>query len=98
VPEVPTIIVSGGAVTKSRDGVTLSRRALPAAIALRILDATRQFRRDMGVVFDRSGVNQVMYEQIAWDDPKHQGYFERNRDALGEVSPLEACLTEDRYR
>ncbi len=95
VPAVPTIIVSGGAVTKSRDGVTLARRTLPARAAGRILGATREFRRDMGVVFDRSGANQVMYEQIAWDDPKHQGYFERNRDALGEVSPLEACLTED---
>ena len=95
VPDVPTIIVSGGAVTKSRDGVTLARRTLPAVIARRLLDATREFRRDMGVIFDRSGANQVMYEQIAWDDPKHQGYFERNRDALGEVSPLEACLTED---
>ena len=95
VPEIPTIIVSGGAVTKSRDGVTLARRTLPAAVARRILDVTREFRRDMGVVFDRSGANQVMYEQIAWDDPRHQGYFERNRDALGEVAPLEACLTED---
>jgi len=95
VPEVPTIIVSGGAVTKSRDGVTLARLVLRSAIARRILDATRDFRRDMGVVFDRTGANQVMYEQIAWDDPKHQGYFERNRDALGEITPLEACLTED---
>jgi hypothetical protein len=95
VPEVPVIIVSGGAVTKSREGLTLARRTLAAPIAGRILGATVDFRRDMGVVFDRSGANQVMFERIAWDDPRHQGYFERNRDALGEVAPLEACLTED---
>lgn len=94
-PVVPTIIVSGGAVTKTRDGLTLARRTLAREAALQILDATRAFRSDMGVVFDRSGPRQVMYERIAWDDPRHQGYFERNRDALGEVAPLEACLTED---
>jgi Cof subfamily protein (haloacid dehalogenase superfamily) len=95
VPEVATIIVSGGAVTKTRDGRTIARRLLPREVARQILDRTQAFRADMGVVFDRVGANQVMYERIAWDDPRHQGYFERNRDALGESVPLEACLTED---
>lgn len=95
VPDVSTIIASGGAVTKSRDGATLDRRVLSRAVALSVLDATRAFRSDMGVVFDRSGPRQVMFERIVWDDTRHLGYFERNRDALGEVTPLEACLTED---
>lgn len=94
-PAVRGIIVSGGAVTKTRDGVTLARRTLGCDAARQILSATRAFRSDMGVVFDRNGPGQVMYERIAWDDPRHQGYFERNRDALGEVTPIEACLTED---
>lgn len=95
VPEIETIIVSGGALTKTRDGVSLARRTLACDVARQILHATRPFRSDMGVVFDRHGPGQVMYEHIAWDDPRHQGYFERNRDALGEVTPLEACLTQD---
>lgn len=95
VPDVPTIIVSGGAVTKSRVGTTIARRLLARHVARCLLDATRAFRSDMGVVFDRPGSNQVIFEQIAWDDPRHQGYFETNRDAIGEVNPLEACLTED---
>jgi Cof subfamily protein (haloacid dehalogenase superfamily) len=95
VPEVPTIIVSGGAVTKSRAGTTIARRLLARDIARHILEATRAFRSDMGVVFDRPGSNQVMFEQIAWDDPRHRGYFESNRDAIGEANPLETCLTED---
>jgi Cof subfamily protein (haloacid dehalogenase superfamily) len=95
IPEVRTIIVSGGAVTKTRDGDTLARRILPREVARQILDATRAFRSDMGVVFDRRGAHQLVYEQIVWDDPRYQGYFERNRDALGEAVPLEACLVED---
>jgi Cof subfamily protein (haloacid dehalogenase superfamily) len=94
-PDVPTIIVSGGAVTKTRDGQTIARRLLPRETARQILAHTPAFRDDMGIVFDRVGANQVIYEHIAWDDPLRQGYFERNRDALGESAPLEACLTED---
>jgi Cof subfamily protein (haloacid dehalogenase superfamily) len=95
VPSIRTIIVSGGSATKRRDGTTILRRALPVATAARVLEATVAFRDAVGVVFDRVGPRQVVYERIAWDDPRHRGYFERNRDALAEVTPLEACLTED---
>jgi hydroxymethylpyrimidine pyrophosphatase-like HAD family hydrolase len=30
-----------------------------------------------------------------WDDPGRRGYFERNREFLAQVAPLDACLTED---
>jgi len=95
VPSVETIIVSGGSATKQRDGTTVFRRLLPRATAARVLEATVVFRDAVGVVFDRVGPGQLVYERIAWDDPRHRGYFERNRAALAEVAPLEACLTED---
>lgn len=95
VPPVRTCIVSGGAVTKSRDGRTLARRTMPATTALAVLEALRAFRAETGVVFDRPAENQLIYERVAWDDERHQAYFERNRHALGEVTPLERCLVED---
>ncbi len=94
-PPVGLIVVSGGALTKRRDGVTVTRHALPRATAKRVLEATVEFRPHMAVIFDREGPNQMIYERIDWDDPRHRGYFERNRGALGEVAPLEACLVED---
>jgi len=95
VPPVRTCIVSGGALTKSRDGRTLARRTMPVATARRVLDALKDFRSETGVVFDRPAEGQLIYERIAWDDERHQAYFERNRHALGEVAPLEDCLVED---
>jgi hypothetical protein len=94
-PPVGLIVVSGGALTKRRDGVTVTRHALPRATARRVLEATVEFRPHMAVIFDREGPNQMIYERIDWDDPRHRGYFERNRGALGEIAPLEACLVED---
>jgi len=95
VPPVRLVIVSGGALTKRRDGVTIARRTMPRATARRVLEATTAFRQDMGVVFDRAGANQIVYERVAWNDPRQRAYFEHNRRAVGEVSPLEACLTDD---
>jgi hypothetical protein len=94
-PAVEIIITSGGAATKTRDGASVARRVLPAHLARRVLAGTTAFRAEMGVVFDRVGPDQLVYERVAWDDPRHRAYFERNRQALAEVAPLEACLTED---
>ena len=47
------------------------------------------------VCFDRPRENQLVLERINWDDPMRRPYFERNREFLGEVSPLMDCLTED---
>jgi len=95
VPDVRLLIVSSGALTKDRDGTTLARHVLPRDMAGRVLAATRAWRSDMAVVFDRPGADQVIYERIDWDDPRHRVYFDRNRDALTEMTPLEVCLTED---
>lgn len=94
-PPIQLIIVSGGALAKRPDGTTVARHPLPRRTAKRVLEATPDFRPEMAVIFDREGPNQMIYERIDWDDPRHRGYFERNRGALGEVAPLEACLTED---
>jgi Cof subfamily protein (haloacid dehalogenase superfamily) len=93
-PEV-ALIVNNGALIKAPDGETLQRRLLPRAVARRVLGATREFRMNAAVVFDRPGQGQVIFERIEWDDPMRGGYFERNRPYLAEICPLEDSLTED---
>lgn len=90
-----TMIVNNGALIRSRDGATHLRRLLSADTARRVLAFTQPWRETAAVVFDRPMKNQVVLEKIPWDDPIRGGYFARNRPFLAEVSPLEACLTED---
>lgn len=89
------LIVNNGALIKSADGTTLARRLLSRKIARQVLEDTRAFRPCTAVVFDRPAAGQVVFEHLDWNDPGRRGYFERNRPYLGEVSPLENCLTED---
>jgi hypothetical protein len=90
-----TLIVNNGALVKSRDGETLIRHLLPAATARRVLDATRPFRSNLAVVFDRPAARQVIYERLDTSDPHQAAYVERNRAFVDAVSPLEEALTED---
>jgi Cof subfamily protein (haloacid dehalogenase superfamily) len=89
------LIVSNGALIKSRSGETHWRHLLPRRIAREVLVATAAYRSGAAVVFDRIEENQVMLEHIAWGDPTRKIYYERNRRFLAEASPLESCLNED---
>ncbi len=89
------MIVNNGAVIKSKDGVTLLRHLLARDIARAVLEATMEFRAGAALVFDRPRENQVIYEHMDWEDPGRKSYFERNREFIAQVVPLEACLTED---
>jgi hydroxymethylpyrimidine pyrophosphatase-like HAD family hydrolase len=90
-----TMIVNNGALVKSSDGITRLRHLLPAATALDVLQTTQQYRTGTAVVFDRPRAEQVIYEHVDWNDPLRRGYYERNREYIAEMSPLEACVTED---
>jgi Cof subfamily protein (haloacid dehalogenase superfamily) len=90
-----TMIVNNGALVKSSGGETQLVRLLPRATAARVLDATSEFREMSSVCFHRPRENQLIFEQIDWDDPLRRGYLERNREFIAEMSPLAACLTED---
>jgi hypothetical protein len=96
--EIPcplTLIVNNGALVKSKDGATHLRHLLPREVARRVLAATPRFRPGAAVVFDRPRENQVIWEQMDWEDPGRRSYFERNLGFLGQCAPLEDCLTED---
>jgi Cof subfamily protein (haloacid dehalogenase superfamily) len=90
-----TMIVNNGALVKSSDGDTELVNLLPRETAARVLDEAPQFRELASVCFNRPRENQVIYERIDWEDPLRRGYFERNREYLAELSPLQDSLTED---
>jgi hypothetical protein len=86
------LIVNNGALAKSRDGVTHIRSLLPRETALRILEATTEFREFAGVVFDRTAGHRVILEKADWDDPFRGPYLRRNREHIGICEPLSDCL------
>jgi Cof subfamily protein (haloacid dehalogenase superfamily) len=90
-----TLIVSGGAIVKDREGRTLVRHLLPSEVALEILEGTREFRHATALVFDRPRAAQVVHERLDLSDAHRRAYFDRNRDFIAEIVPLEDALTED---
>jgi 5-amino-6-(5-phospho-D-ribitylamino)uracil phosphatase len=85
-------IVNNGSLLKSKDGVTQQRHLLPVETARRVLEHTLEFRSCAAVVFDRPLENQVVLEQVDFDDPFRGGYFRRSREYIAKVSPLTDCL------
>ena len=85
-------IVNNGAVIKSKDGITDQRHLLPAETARKVLEATEEFRSGAAVIFDRPREMQVMVERADWDHPVRGRYLRRNREYIGVISPLTACL------
>ena len=71
------------------------RDLLPRDVARAVLERVPQHRGSAAVIFDRPREGQVVFESIDWHHPRHERFFTSNRPFLLEVSPLEACLTED---
>ena len=88
------LIVSNGALMKRPDGQTLHRRVLDQAITKEIIVKVREHRRGAALIFDRSGPDQYLYEDIDWQHPNRRRYYELNRQFMTERSPLEDGLTE----
>lgn len=94
-PAPLTLILSNGAIVKTREGETLMRSLLPRQVARDVLARVPDHRESAAVVFDRPREGQVVFETIDWDHPRHHRFFASNRPFLMEVAPLEECLTED---
>jgi Cof subfamily protein (haloacid dehalogenase superfamily) len=86
------LIVSNGALIKSRTGETHQRLLLPADTARRVLQATADYRSYACVVFDRPREDQLFFEKVDWDGPFHGPYLRKHREQVTEVVPLTACL------
>jgi Cof subfamily protein (haloacid dehalogenase superfamily) len=86
------LIVSNGALIKSKTGETHQRLLLPSAIARRVVEATPEFRAEAAVVFDRPGQKQVFLERVDWDESQRGRYLRRNQAHVAEIAPLTACF------
>jgi Cof subfamily protein (haloacid dehalogenase superfamily) len=86
------LIVSNGALIKSKSGDTHQQLLLPSHTARQVIESTGAFRANAAVIFDRPMERQVILEKVEWDDPLRGGYFRRNRAYIAEVSPLVDCL------
>lgn len=86
------LIVSNGALVKSKSGATHLRSLLSTDTARRVLHATEEFRPMSGVIFDRDAEDQVIFERIDWDGPFVGPYLRRHRSQVSEVMPLVDCL------
>ena len=60
-----------------------------------MLEATARLPRRDGARLRSAPRGQVVHERLDTDDPHRRSYFERNRDFIQEVAPLEAALIED---
>jgi hydroxymethylpyrimidine pyrophosphatase-like HAD family hydrolase len=89
------MIVSNGALIRSKNGETHARRLLPREHARRVLEITAGYREGASVVFDRPREGQVIYESLIFTNTARQKYYEANRKFIAQISPLENCLTED---
>lgn len=94
--DVPlTLILSNGALVKTKAGETLMRRLLPRDVARDVLAFAPEHRGGAAVTFDRPREGQIVYEAIDWEHPVHSRFFSANRPFLAEAAPLETCLVED---
>ena len=90
-----TLIVSNGALIRSKDGHTHLRHLLARQTAAQVLHLTREWREGAAVIFDRERENQLMLETLNPDDGLRYAYYSRNMEFIGLANPLETCLTED---
>jgi len=90
-----TLIVSNGALIRSKEGRTHLRHLLPKQTAAQVLHFTTEWREGAAVIFDRQRENQLMLESLDPDDSLRYAYYSRNMEFIGLARPLETCLTED---
>ena len=90
-----TLIVSNGALIRSKEGRTHLRHLLPKQTAAQVLHLTAEWREGAAVIFDRERENQLMLETLDPDDSLRYAYYSRNMEFIGLARPLESCLTED---
>src|SRR5712664_4343845 len=73
-----TLIVSNGALIRSKEGRTHLRHLLPRETAARVLHLTTEWREGAAVIFDRPRENQLMLESLDPDDSLRYTYYSRN--------------------
>jgi Cof subfamily protein (haloacid dehalogenase superfamily) len=94
-PDPLTLVVCNGAIARVRGGATLAVRHLDRDVARRLLAATRAWRPDTLMQFDRDGEGQTVVDRMSWDTPNRRGYYARVRHLVRTVPDLEHALDDD---
>tara|TARA_B100001123_G_scaffold444354_1_gene592960 strand:+ start:28402 stop:29256 length:855 start_codon:yes stop_codon:yes gene_type:complete len=90
-----TLIVNNGALVKTGKGITLNSTTLSRDLAREVINSTKSLQMGTALVFDRTGNQQYLFENIDWKHPNRFDYFKQNARFMTEISPLEKGLTED---
>src|SRR5258708_17623640 len=90
-----TMIVSNGALIRSKEGHTHLRHLLAKQTAAQVLHLTTEWREGAAVIFDRQRENQLMLESPDPDDSLRYAYYSRNLEFIGRAQPLWCFLTDD---
>jgi Cof subfamily protein (haloacid dehalogenase superfamily) len=89
------LISSNGAVTRSMKGKHFHRDLLPAEVCRNICKATRDFRGNTVLTFDRPGKGAIVLEHMNELNVSIQRWLEKNMQYIEYVIPVEDSLSED---
>jgi hydroxymethylpyrimidine pyrophosphatase-like HAD family hydrolase len=90
-----TMICSNGAWIGTASGEATYRNFLPAAVALEVLQASRDYRPYAVAIFDKPKCGQVVMQLEAAPDGPRGWYLRTAPDALLEVPDLEQAVAAD---
>jgi Cof subfamily protein (haloacid dehalogenase superfamily) len=89
------VISSNGAITRSLGGETFHRDFLPAATALELCSAMREFRGNMVLTFDTESKGAIVLERMDELGASIQRWLEKNIEYIEFVIPVENSITSD---
>jgi Cof subfamily protein (haloacid dehalogenase superfamily) len=89
------VVSSNGAITRSLRGETFHRDFLPAATALRLCAAMKQFRGNMVLTFDTESKGAIVLEHMDELGASIQRWLEKNMEYIEFVIPLENSIASD---
>ncbi|HEY7616758.1 MAG TPA: Cof-type HAD-IIB family hydrolase, partial [Terriglobales bacterium] len=89
------VISSNGAITRSLSGETFHRDFLPAATALQLCAAMKEFRGNMVLTFDTEARGAIVLERMDELGSSIQRWLEKNMNYIEFVIPVENSITSD---
>ena len=89
------LITSNGAITRSLRGNTFHRDMLPAATALKLCEAMREFRGNTVLTFDTDAKGAIVLEHMRELESSIQRWLEKNMQYIEFVIPVESSIVTD---
>ena len=90
-----TLISSNGALITLPSGEVIHRDLLPRAVARRVLEASREYRSYVALLFDVPGRGQIVMQHGAVSEGPLGWYLAQSADCLELTEDLESALATD---